>query len=91
MEPFAWAKLFDFSFNTIAKILSLVFKILIIVGLPALALWAVYVTAIRPHTKPTPTTTTTVEKGGVSNTYAYTYNMKPTFGCMSIPVMKDKK
>lgn len=56
MTPFVWAKVFDFSFTTIAKILSLVFKILIIIGLPALALWGVYVTAIRPHTKPNPTT-----------------------------------
>lgn len=48
---------------------------LVILGLA----WCVYVALIRPHTKPTPTTTQT---GGVSNTY----NIKVGIGgCLRMP------
>lgn len=86
MEPFLWAKAFDFSWTTIKKILSLVFKILIIIGLPALALWLVYVGTVKPHTNPT--STTTVQSGGVKNEY----NIKVGLGgCVRMPTSKEKK
>jgi len=56
MEPFLWSKVFDFSFPTIKKILSLIFKIMLIVGIPALILWGSYVLFVKPHTNPNPTT-----------------------------------
>ena len=85
-EPFVIAKLFDFSMNTVLKILSLVFKILLIVGVPVVAGWFVYATIIKPHTNPVPTTT--VQSGGVSNTY----QIKVGFGgCARIPQATDKK
>lgn len=52
---------------------------LIIIG------WSFYAGIIRPITKPTPTTT--VQAGGVSNTY----EIKPTFGCISIQALKAAK
>jgi len=84
MDPFTWIKVFDFSWNTIKKILSLVFKILIIVGIPALVLWGCFVLFVKPHTNPTPTTTQNVESGGTAVTY--TYDIKVGFGgCARIP------
>ena len=52
--------------------------------LSAIVVWGLYAGLIRPVTKPNPTA---VQTGGVSNTY----NIHPTFGCMSIPVMQEKK
>jgi hypothetical protein len=67
-EPFLISKLFDFSGNTIGKILSLVFKIMVIVGAPALVLWGAYVVFVRPHiVKPPPTNNTTITNPGVVN------------------------
>ena len=86
MEPFLWAKVFDFSGTTIFKILSLVFKVMVIVGLPILALWMVYAAVVKPHTNSTPTTT--VESGGT----AYNYQVKVGFGgCIRMPAAKEIK
>lgn len=73
-----WSKLFDFSGNTIAKILSLIFKIMIIIGVPALVLWGVYVLAIKPHTNPTPTTSQKAD--AITNYSYYFYPNKKVFG-----------
>lgn len=73
MEPFMWSKVFDFSGNTIAKTLSFVFKTLailfIVIGIPALLGWMVYVSLVKPHTNPNPSTTQTAEL--IENKYYY--------------------
>jgi hypothetical protein len=79
MEPFIWAKVFDFSWTTIKKILSLIFKILVIVGLPILALWGVYVLTIKPHTNPLPTTTQNQAAEEIINTTINYYPNKRVF------------
>jgi hypothetical protein len=79
MEPFVWAKVFDFSWTTIKKILSLIFKILVIVGLPALALWGVYVLAVKPHTNPMPTTTQNQQAQQITNITENYYPNKRVF------------
>ncbi len=85
MEPFIWAKVFDFSWTTITKILSFIFKVLVIVGLPALALWIIYAATIKPHTNPTPTTT---QAGTGDN---YNYEIKIGFGgCARLPIKGNK-
>ncbi len=50
--------------------------------LTAIVLWSAYVTIIKPHTKPTPTTEQRADT--INN-----YNVKPTFGCMRFEVMKQ--
>ena len=47
--------------------------ILFVLGL----IWSIYVTVVRPHTKPNPST-----KQEAENIVNYTYDVKPTFGCM---------
>ena len=49
--------------HAILRTISVVCVLLVIGGVS----WSIYVTLIRPHTKPTPTTT--VESGGTANTY----------------------
>jgi len=83
MEPFIWAKATDVSITALGKATSVVIKGLIVLGIIALIIWSCYVTFIKPHTNPTPTTT--VQSGGTSNTY----NIKSTFGCMRLPIVKD--
>jgi hypothetical protein len=86
MEPFVWSKVFDFSGTTVAKVLSFLFKVLVILGVPALVIWIVYVAVIKPHTNPIPTTT--VQAGGT----ATTYNIKVGIGgCARFPVVPNKK
>lgn len=86
MELFTLSKLFDFSWNTVLKVLSLVFKVLVIIGLPILVGYFAYATIIKPHTNPIPTTT--VQSGGTSNTY----QIKIGFGgCARIPGAELKK
>lgn len=87
MEPFLWAKVFDFSMTTILKILSFLFKVAIVVGIPLAIGWGVYVTMIKPHTNPTPTTEQSAE---VMNN-AYHYYPKPTFGCVNFRIMQMKQ
>ncbi len=77
MEPFSFAKFFDFSMPTMGKVISLGIKLLLIAGIT----WCVYVAVIRPHTKPNPTT-----KEEAENIYHYTYSPKSTFGCTSVKV-----
>lgn len=79
MEPFIWAKVFDFSGNTILKILSFLFKVLVIVGVPALIGWTIYVTIIKPHTNPTPTTTQSAKE--IINNYYYPNKKTFSLGC----------
>lgn len=66
--------------NTSWLLLKAFVYAIVILGLT----WCVYIAVIRPHTKPNPTSTQT---GG----YSYHYDVRPTFGCISLPVIKDKK
>ena len=89
MEPFDWKKVFDFSGNTVGKILSLVFKVLVIVGLPILAIVLVYIIVIKPHTNPVPTTS---QRGTITNVYYYptkkVFSLGATIWGMDIGVSK---
>jgi hypothetical protein len=49
--------------HSIWRTLSVVCVLLVVGGL----FWSIYVSFIKPHTKPTPTTT--VQSGGIANTY----------------------
>ncbi len=72
------------------RFISILVWVLVITGLS----WSVYVTVIKPHIKPTPTTTNTqnVQPGGVANTTNVTYEIKVGFGgCARIPQVKDVK
>jgi len=78
MEPFLASKAFDFGATALAKCVSVVIKGLLVLGVIALVVWSIYVTVVKPHTKPTPTTTQQAEQ--ITN---ITHNYpKPTFGCM---------
>jgi hypothetical protein len=77
-EPFSFLKAFDFSGAAIGKSVSVVIKGLLILGLVGLFIWMCYVTFVKPHTKPTPTTTNTAQ---VINNYFYNfYPNKKVFG-----------
>lgn len=65
-EPFSIMKAFDFSLPAIGKSLSMVLKAVIVLAVIALIGWSCYVTIIKPHTKPTPTTT---QSGTITNNY----------------------
>lgn len=66
-----------------SRFLSILVWVLIVAGL----VWAVYVAFIRPYTKPTPNTTTTVESGGV----AYNPTIHVGFGgCARLPIIRNK-
>ncbi len=54
--------------------------------LSAVVLWGLYAGIIRPVTKPNPSTK---QEAKIINNY--TYNIKPTFGCMRMPIQNDKK
>ena len=84
-EPFSILKALDFTLPAIGKAVSVVVKGLIVLGLIAVVAWSIYVTIIKPHINPTPTTN--VESGGVSNTY----NIRSTFGCMRLPIKPEAK
>jgi len=56
------------------------------IAITALLGWMTYVTIIKPHTNPTPTTT--VQSGGVSNTYQIKVGLG---GCARIPSPTEVK
>jgi hypothetical protein len=86
MEPFLMSKAVDFSATAMGKAVSVVVKGLIVLGIIALIVWSCYVTFVKPHLNPTPTTT--VQSGGISNSY----QIKVGFGgCMRLPVKAEKK
>lgn len=85
-EPFLIAKAADFSATALGKATSVVIKGLLVLGVIALVVWSAYVTFVKPHTNPTPTTT--VQSGGV----AYTYQIKVGFGgCIRLPIKPEVK
>lgn len=55
-EPFLVAKAVDVSGAALGKSVSVVLKGLIVLGLIALIVWETYITLVKPHTNPTPTT-----------------------------------
>lgn len=67
--------------HAVKRTFSVIATMLIIAGLG----WAIYVTVVRPHTKPNATTKQEAES--ITN---FNYDVKPTFGCMSFKVMKAK-
>lgn len=69
-EPFLVKKAFDFSGAAMGKSVSVVIKGLLILGILTLLVWSVYVTVVRPHIKPTPTTSNTAQ---VINNYFYNF------------------
>lgn len=77
-EPFLWSKVFDFSGNTVSKIISFGIKFILIFGAIGGLLWSVYVTIIKPHTNPTPTTSQNAEQ--LTNYYYYYYPNKKILG-----------
>lgn len=90
IEPFLWAKVFDFSFTTIGKILSFLFKVLVIVGVPILVGWMIYITIVKPHTNPAATTTQKADK--IENIYYYpnkkVFSLGGTLWGMDIGIVK---
>jgi hypothetical protein len=67
-EPFLIKKAFDLSAGALGKSTSVVLKGLLVLAALAALVWGVYVVAIKPHTKPTPTTSTT-QSGTITNNY----------------------
>ena len=68
--------------HAVWRTISVLCVLLVVAGLG----WSIYVTLIRPHTKPNPTTT--VQSGGVNNTY----QIKVGFGgCARLPMVSDSK
>ena len=86
MEPFIWSKVLDFSGNTIMKTLSLVFKILVIVGLPVLVIYWAYGAILKPYLNPNPTN----RQMGERDNYQYTIEPKSYFGCQSMRVIQSE-
>ncbi len=81
-----WAWLISFFTNkalpeikhAIWRTISVICVLLVVGGL----IWSVYITMVKPHTKPTPTQQ---QQAGTINNTTYNYTIKPTFGCMRIP------
>jgi len=65
-EPFLIKKALDLSLPAIGKAVSVVVKGLLVLGVIALLVWSIYVTVVKPHTKPTPTTS---QRGTITNNY----------------------
>ena len=72
VEPFLAAKAFDMSATALGKAVSVVLKGLLVLGVIALMVWSLYVTIVRPHTKPAPTQQAEV----INNNY---YETKSSF------------
>lgn len=86
MEPFLWGKAFDMSATAVGKAVSVVVKGLVVLGIIALIVWSGYVTFVKPHTNPCPTTT--VQDGGTANQYT----VKVGFGgCARFPIKGEAK
>ena len=66
-EPFLISKAFDFTPRAIGKATSSTFKGLIIIGLIAFGCYSGYITFIKPHFSPLPTTTQQAEQ--ITNNY----------------------
>lgn len=85
IEPFLAKKALDFTLPTLGKCLSVVVKGLIVLGVIALIAWSIYVTVVRPHTKPNPTTKQEAEE-------IINYQTpKVMFGCMRWELPKERK
>lgn len=65
-EPFSITKAIDLTPGALGKSVSVVLKGLLVLAVLAGIGWGVYVTAIKPHTHPTPTTT---QSGTITNNY----------------------
>ena len=68
-EPFSILKAVDMAPTALAKSTSVVFKGLLVLGLLAWLGWMVYVSFIKPHTNPTPTTSQKATQ--IYNVYVY--------------------
>ena len=68
-EPFLVAKAVDMSASALGKSTSVVIKGLVVLGIVVAVGWAVFVTYIKPHTNPTPTTSQKAET--ITNVYEY--------------------
>lgn len=68
-EPFLISKAADISGAALGKATSVVIKGLLVLGLIGLAVWSAYVTFIKPHTNPTPTTKQQATQ--IYNVYVY--------------------
>jgi hypothetical protein len=66
MEPFSLLKAFDLSFPALGKSVSVVIKGLLVLCIVAGIGWGVYITMIKPHTHPIPTTS---QSGTITNNY----------------------
>lgn len=76
-EPFILAKATDMSLGTLGKATSLVVKGLFVLALISGAVWACYVTFVKPHINPTPTTTQMATQ--IDNYYIYPKQEKKFF------------
>jgi hypothetical protein len=77
-EPFLIAKAVDVSGNALGKATSIVIKGLAVLAIIGLFFWMAYVTFVKPHTNPTPSTTQNAQQ--ITNNYYYQIPMKRTFG-----------
>jgi hypothetical protein len=65
-EPFEIKKALDLSLPAMGKSVSVVIKGLLVLALVASLGWGVYVVVIKPHIRPTPTSTTN-QSGTITN------------------------
>ncbi len=68
-EPFSIVKAVDLSPVAIGKSVSVVVKGLLVIGIIAWLGWMIYVSFIKPHTNPNPTTTQ--QAAQIYNVYVY--------------------
>ena len=66
MESFSIKKALDLSFPALGKSLSVVMKGLLVLSVLAGVGWSIYISYIKPHTNPTPTTS---QRGTITNNY----------------------
>jgi hypothetical protein len=67
-EPFSVVKALDITPSALGKSVSVVLKGLLVIALVAGLGWGIYVTMVKPHTNPTPSSTTNQE-GTITNNY----------------------
>ena len=85
-EPVSFKKIIDLTPNTLIKTSSSTLKGLLVIGSIAIAAWSIYVTFVKPHINPAPTTTQKAE--AITN-----YNIQPKqtfFGCQHFRIMQEK-
>lgn len=65
-EPFSVVKALDVTPSALGKSVSVVLKGILVIALIAGLAWGIYITIVKPHTNPTPTTS---QEGTITNNY----------------------